>query len=322
MKQIFKCCTLYHLLIAYLIIRENDLQDSACIIETMSKRRANLLSAAEGIRKKGCNVEVIIESNQIKRTLLDVMAFNKYKGGINTTTYNFRWNLENVYKDAIVYCKLSNSLVLIEDGQQMVSNTTGDQYTRNVKKMFGFTLQNFLPKTIKIFVSDPSKYTTMLPLEKIEKLECLEAIKNDSKLREEIKDIFSLKMNNSGELQDMSYKSKLRGVVFTQPLSEDGYISENEKIEIYRKIIEFYEQYGTVDLKVHPRDSTDYTMLGCIIFGKEWPSELLDLVGVYYDFAIGICTSAIVSSSAKYKMNLNENYLHDKKLQLIPLKIE
>ena len=237
MKQIFKCCTLYHLLIAYLIIRENDLQDSACIIETMSKRRANLLSAAEGIREKGYNVEVIIESNQIKRTLLDVMAFNKYKGKTNTTTYNFRWNLDNVYKDAIVYCKLSNNLVLIEDGQQMVSNTTGDQYTRNVKKRFGFTLQNFLPKTIKIFVSDPSKYTRMLPLEKIEKLECLEAIKNDSKLQEEIKDIFSLKINNSGELQDMSFKSKLRGVVFTQPLSEDGYISENEKIETYRKII-------------------------------------------------------------------------------------
>ena len=46
-------------------------------------------------------------------------------------------------------------------------------------------------------------------------------------------------------------------ILFTQPFSEDKIISENEKIELYRKIIEKYNK-NSLMIKVHPREKTEY----------------------------------------------------------------
>lgn len=51
-------------------------------------------------------------------------------------------------------------------------------------------------------------------------------------------------------------------VVLTQPLSEDGVLSEGEKKRIYQSICEYFINYTSyrVCLKLHPRDSTIYNI--------------------------------------------------------------
>lgn len=46
-------------------------------------------------------------------------------------------------------------------------------------------------------------------------------------------------------------------VLLTQPLSEDGILTEEEKISIYQEFIETYE--GDIVIKPHPREKTDYS---------------------------------------------------------------
>ena len=68
-------------------------------------------------------------------------------------------------------------------------------------------------------------------------------------------------------------------ILFTQPFSEDKIISENEKIELYRKIIEKYNK-NSLMIKVHPREKTEYDKIfkNVMLLEKGFPAELLLLI--------------------------------------------
>lgn len=69
-------------------------------------------------------------------------------------------------------------------------------------------------------------------------------------------------------------------IVITQPLSEDGYLTENKKVEFYKKIIEKGKKEGyKVYMKQHPRELTNYKGLfhDVIFLPKLFPIELLNL---------------------------------------------
>ncbi|MDD1796037.1 glycosyltransferase family 52 protein [Enterovibrio sp. ZSDZ42] len=76
--------------------------------------------------------------------------------------------------------------------------------------------------------------------------------------------ICSIPMPDMGETKGF-------GILLTQPLSEDGILSEPEKLSIYREIM---LKEGLTYLKPHPRESSDYSDLGEVIPG-EIPVELL-----------------------------------------------
>ncbi|MCG9612073.1 glycosyltransferase family 52 protein [Vibrio sp. Vb2133] len=65
-------------------------------------------------------------------------------------------------------------------------------------------------------------------------------------------------------------------VVLTQPLSEDGVLSEGEKKRIYQSICEYFINYTSykVCLKLHPRDSTMYDIDNVEILESGVISEL------------------------------------------------
>ena len=69
-------------------------------------------------------------------------------------------------------------------------------------------------------------------------------------------------------------------IILTQPLSKDGYISEEEQIHIYRQIIEKYSFFSLV-IKVHPRDTIDYRKYfsDIFVFDKPIPMQLLLFIG-------------------------------------------
>lgn len=106
-------------------------------------------------------------------------------------------------------------------------------------------------------------------------------------------------------------------LVITQPLSEDRFISEEQKIDLYRVIVEKFGVGKTVYVKQHPRELTDYsTCLGrpVSVINSGFPLELLDLLpNVGFDTGVTIYSSALHNCQCiKDKIFLGMHY--DKRL--------
>ncbi|HFR3771744.1 TPA: glycosyltransferase family 52, partial [Streptococcus suis] len=91
-------------------------------------------------------------------------------------------------------------------------------------------------------------------------------------------------------------------IVLTQPLSEDGYITEQEKIGKYLGIIRDLERSNVVILKKHPRDKTRYDFENVIVLDGTFPSEIFNLLNIVFDTAISICSSSIDNINAHRKI--------------------
>jgi hypothetical protein len=109
-----------------------------------------------------------------------------------------------------------------------------------------------------------------------------------------------LQINNSKE-------NKI--LVITQPLSEDGYISEAYKISLYKKIVDQYSrQNSKIYLKKHPREKTNYEneipSLDGLIPGN-FPLEILNL-NPFIKFKTGIT----IFSSALENCNFIEEKIY------------
>lgn len=85
-------------------------------------------------------------------------------------------------------------------------------------------------------------------------------------------------------------------LLLTQPFSEDsfGSFSELDKIEVYRKLLSSYDE-SKVLIKVHPRETTDYSYYfpKIRILQTACPMELLMLLGFSVKKAISINSTAI-----------------------------
>lgn len=85
-------------------------------------------------------------------------------------------------------------------------------------------------------------------------------------------------------------------ILFSQPIIQDAHLSASELVAIYRPYI---EQYGEKNIlvKLHPRDDFDYKKYfpDVEILRTKAPQQLLDLLGLTFDVAITICSSAVSS---------------------------
>ncbi len=85
-------------------------------------------------------------------------------------------------------------------------------------------------------------------------------------------------------------------ILLTQPISEDLLCTEDEKIEIYSKII---KEYGAKNLiiKVHPREQTNYRKYfqDALIIYKPFPSELFMLLNIKFKRAVTLFSTAVYS---------------------------
>jgi uncharacterized protein YjhX (UPF0386 family) len=79
---------------------------------------------------------------------------------------------------------------------------------------------------------------------------------------------------------EITFSQEKKMILITQPLSEDGHLTENVKIKLYKKVVEKAISEGyKVYIKQHPRETTDYTkLLSDVSFiPKLFPIELLNL---------------------------------------------
>ena len=87
------------------------------------------------------------------------------------------------------------------------------------------------------------------------------------------------------------YLDKKR-VLLTQPLSEDGFLSEEEKKHLYSRITDYVGRENLV-IKKHPRDITNYDCCNVESVTTNIPLQLLSLNGIRFTEAITISSTAV-----------------------------
>ena len=72
-------------------------------------------------------------------------------------------------------------------------------------------------------------------------------------------------------------------------------LTEQQKIEAYKKIIHDYGKGYNIVIKVHPRDKTNYEAIfpGCLIISKLFPAELFNVLNISFTRGVTIFSSAI-----------------------------
>lgn len=139
-------------------------------------------------------------------------------------------------------------------------------------KFLKYKCYGFDKITKKIYLTNPEEIKSQILREKSLKLDIHELWRN--KTIQEKNEI--LKLFNAEKYKNINLKNSV--IILTQPLSEDKIVTEQEKIDIYRKIIEKIKN-KKIYIKPHPREKTDYKKIISTlkIIEKDIPIELLAL---------------------------------------------
>ena len=95
-----------------------------------------------------------------------------------------------------------------------------------------------------------------------------------------------------------AFKKELLGyldnkrVLITQPLSEDKFLSEKEKMHLYSRIMDYIGRDNLV-IKKHPRDISNYDCCNVESVTTNIPLQLLSLNGIRFSEAITISSTAV-----------------------------
>lgn len=129
--------------------------------------------------------------------------------------------------------------------------------------------------------------------------------------KEEILDIFNFNENIINTIKNK------KNILFTQPLSEDGFISEEEKVNLYKRIISNYKKEELV-IKTHPREKTNYKEYfpNVEILNQSFPAELLDLLDINFEKVITIFSTAALNFSKNAEMDFYGTKIHSQLLKL------
>lgn len=100
-------------------------------------------------------------------------------------------------------------------------------------------------------------------------------------------------------------------ILFTQPISEDKFISENEKIKIYSKIILEYGEKNII-LKPHPREKTKYEEIfkNVLVLKGHYPAELLNCMGENFKKAVTLFSTAALNMENKIEIDFYGTEVH------------
>ena len=105
-------------------------------------------------------------------------------------------------------------------------------------------------------------------------------------------------------------------ILFTQPFSEDKVISEDEKVDLYKKIIKNYDKRSLV-IKPHPREKTEYNKIfeDIMILENSFPAELLLLSKFKFEKVVTISSTAVSVFFNKSEIDFYGSEVHPKILK-------
>lgn len=315
--DVYVCSTLYHVYLS-LIMNFNKKKQSIIILSSHDKEMQKIFEII--VKKNNNTLTTFILRNRSRfldnlfiERIYDKNFIKKLELKNSDSIFLFGWNKYYLYRTCYPFYKNFNNLYLIEESAISYLIPKPSFFKRIVLELFGLN-DSFMnsDKVKKIFVQSPEKYSKVLE-EKIEKIDYKNFISNISQDQKE--KLVSILLNNDDYEKITKIKNVNSVLILTQPLSEDGYETEINKIKIYEMIIN--EQLSSnakrkIYLKPHPRDTTNYKFEKVETIGKNFPSEIFELLNIRFDLVIGVCTSAINQINALNHVNIKPNYF-DKK---------
>lgn len=293
-------------LLIYSLITKIENKDLVICFDNMDQNIYTKLqcnSLVIEIRKIKKKTSRIVQKIKLEKKLENILKNKEYK--VYGYDHTF---LSNIYFS-------NKEIILIEDGSINYMKIKKPSFKNKIyfyikKILFLNERKNILgyDSTIKkIYLTG----LTSIPEEIAHKVEIinLKELWDKKTLEEqnEILDIFSF---------DSNIKEKIKGkdmILFTQPLSEDKILTEEEKIEIYSKIIKKYPKDRLV-IKTHPREKTDYKNIfkEYLILDNPFPFEILNLLDVKFTKAITLFSTAALGLGKNVETDFYGTEIHPK----------
>lgn len=178
------------------------------------------------------------------------------------------------------------------------------QKIKTEEKIYGLS-----DKITKIYLTGISEIPEIIKnkVELINIKEQWENLSEDKKAK--ILGIFNIDESNFNKIE----KTDNKILLITQPLSEDNIVAEEEKIKIYKEIIDKYSNKNII-IKPHPREKTNYQEIFPnieMIKGK-FPLEILMFLGIEFKEVITIFSTAALNFKGITNVNFlgTENYFN------------
>lgn len=305
MKEVLVFKSLYVLLLYLLITKEKN----KLFITTSNIDKTILYN----LKNKIVIEEPIWKRNYFYNKLLLFFWLKKIKKNIDIIKLKQNFNIKFYGQDNVFIGNifLRENFQLIEEG---IINYNYFFYGNNMSKLKQFMwlyIYKLKPTMGSSHEVKKIYLTGLAPIpeeikNKVEIINLKELWNNKTKEeKNEILDIF-------GFDEDIINKIKnKKNILFTQPLSEDRFISEEEKIKLYKKIISNYPEKDLV-IKKHPREKTNYKKYfpEIEILNQSFPAELFDLLDIKFETAITIFSTAALNFSKNSKIDFYGTKVH------------
>jgi hypothetical protein len=275
--------------INFIYFREDELKK-----EYIEKTKNNFKKLRTYVNGGLKNVYKLYDLNYLNNLILQYDNIFAYNDNTFTVQYLFSKNIQ---------------IDLIEDG---LSNYVPLINKNNIFKNLLFAAlkipqpmgrSNFVKN---IFVQHPEKLPKDI-INKGKKLPLTNMISELSpKKKKIILDVF-LNENNENLFKNINNKS-MNCLIITQPLSETNYIKEDEKIYVYKYLIQKYSRESyKIYIKPHPLEKTNYNILfdDVVVIDNSIPLEILNLIDTNF-FALGVT----FFSSALYNLNIDKKIFY------------
>ncbi|APQ78393.1 exopolysaccharide biosynthesis protein [Clostridium botulinum] len=307
----YVCSTPYHLFVTLCDIANKNIKSYIYLstpdynVFKMFLKYKEKLSIFRNIEKVWVRKRNNLYERLFIEEIKDELEYKKLKKIIiSSNVIIFPWNPYSLFSPSEYIFKYAKKVKLIEDGANLYVMREPSKLSRLVKKyIYRRDLEFYKDEKItEVMVQFPEKYPKHLS-DKLVYLDLNSMVsKIDSGVQKNIANVFVDKLN----MYDFKDKSLL---ILSQPLSEDGHIKEEEKIEFYKDIIDTYGQGYNIILKKHPREKTIYNFPQVLELYGNFPSEVFKLLDIKFEKAIGICTGAIKFVDAKEAFNIDEDFL-------------
>jgi hypothetical protein len=317
----YVCSTPYHIFLSLCHLFSSE-EEGYFYLTTHDSKSEELFYTIE---KKLRNIDYTVDVKIRKRSIIqdriraenikDLIEYYDINSIIKKSkVYIFPWNPYSLYTISSFIYKKSRNVTLVEDGSNLYAFPKPKKLKLYIKKyIYGVSTEFYKDEKVNsILVQFPRKYPNHLQ----NKVKYLDVNTYFEKLTDSQKEkIVSLFLPEKDLHLLRSIDSSKSIVILSQPLSEDGLCSEDEKISSYRKLVDKYRTNFNIVLKKHPRERTNYNFDDVLELDGEFPSEVFTMLNFEFEKALGICTSAINLIRAKERLNVDENFFERKKVK-------
>ena len=309
-SSLYICDTLYHLYV-FLVMCDKSKKNNLILTdftESLPNCRERLLQLPY------VNEVYVVNSSDFQQSFVNTgIAKKLYRGFFYSTTLrksllsNFPFlNSCLLEKEVFLFVDVSHlarfflinhrNVILLDDGE-------GNYFPLNKGVKYFFKHYIFrLPEgrgvsrsIVKVCLRKPEKLDHQIKKRIGHKLVRLELGSMEKRLnKSNVSNIFFV-FNLDGHFK----KEGKSVLIFTQPFSEDSFISEEYKVNMYRDIANYYAD-SNVFIKPHPREKTNYEDIfgkSLVVIDKDVPSECFNL-DLNFSFDIGVAIQSTALDNA------------------------